>query len=109
MRENVVEIGFLLSLLDRAYNKKSWHGPNLRGAIRRVTARQAVWRPRPGRKCIWEIVQHCAYWKYAVRRHLLGGQRGSFALKGSNWFSLPGDIGEKSWRAALALIDDEHD
>src|SRR5437879_1186142 len=39
---------FLLTLLDEAFDKRSWHGPNLRGAIRGVTAEQAAWRPRPG-------------------------------------------------------------
>src|SRR4051812_41993383 len=30
------EITLLLQLLDEAYDHKAWHGPNLRGAIRRV-------------------------------------------------------------------------
>jgi hypothetical protein len=37
---------FLLELLDEAFDKKSWHGPNLRGAIRGITPEQAAWRPR---------------------------------------------------------------
>jgi hypothetical protein len=32
----------LLDSLDEAFDKKSWHGPNLRGAIRGVTAVQAA-------------------------------------------------------------------
>ena len=31
--------------LDEAFDKKSWHGPNLRGAVRGATAAQAAWRP----------------------------------------------------------------
>ena len=81
-------VAMLLDLLDEGYQRKSWHGPNLRGSIRRVTAGQAAWRPAAGRKCIAEIVVHAAYWKYTVRRRILNEKRGSFPLKGSNWFAL---------------------
>ncbi len=37
------EIELLLGLLDEAFDKKAWHGPNLRGALRRVTARAAAY------------------------------------------------------------------
>ncbi len=60
----------LLDLLDEAFDKKSWHGPNLRGSIRGVTAQQAAWRPGPDRHNIWELTLHAAYWKYVVRRRL---------------------------------------
>ncbi|HMF10720.1 MAG TPA: hypothetical protein VKE94_00390, partial [Gemmataceae bacterium] len=60
----------LLFLLDQAFDKKAWHGPNLRGAIRRVSVAQAGWRPGPSRRSIADIVVHAAYWKYAVRRRL---------------------------------------
>ncbi len=78
------EISHLLDLLDEAYNRVAWHGPNLRGSIRGVTAREATRSPRAGRHNIWEIVVHAAYWKYTVRRRLVGEKRGSFSQKGSN-------------------------
>ena len=102
------EIEHLLGLLDEAYNRAAWHGPNLRGSIRGVTAREAALSPRAGRHNIWDIVVHAAYWKYAVRRKLLGEKRGSFSLPGSNWFDRPTDRGEKAWRADVALLDREH-
>ncbi len=74
----------VLALLDEAYEKKTWHGPNLKQSIKGVTAKQAAWRPEPRRHNIWEVTLHAAYWKYAVRRRIEGGKRGSFALKGSN-------------------------
>jgi hypothetical protein len=46
--------------------------------------------------------------KYVARRRLLGEKRGSFALKGSNWFARPVDLSEKAWKADLALLDQEH-
>lgn len=102
------EIALLLRILDQAYEKKAWHGPNLRGSIRGLTAPQAAWRPRPDRHSIAEIVAHAAYWKYAVRRRLRGDKRGSFPLKGSNWFPLPVPLSEQVWREYVALLETEH-
>lgn len=99
---------FLLKMLDEAYEKKAWHGPNLRGSLRGLTARQAAWRPAPGRHNIWEIAVHAAYWKYAVRNRLLRGKRGAFPLKGSNWFRRPIESSEAAWRADVALLAAEH-
>ena len=50
---------------------------------------------------------HAAYWKYVVTRRLTGEKRGSFALKGSNWFARP-TADEDSWRADLRLLEDCH-
>lgn len=103
------ELGVLLASIDQAYNRKSWHGTNLRGSLRRVSARTAAWRPAPGRHNIWELTVHAAYWKYAVWRRLTGEARGSFTLKGSNWFTRPeGDDAEAPWRADVALLDRTH-
>ncbi len=102
------EIEHLSGLLDEAYNRAAWHGPNLRGSIRGVTAREAALSPRAGRHCIWEIVVHAAYWKYTVRRRLSEEKRGSFSLPGSNWFDRSKDRNEKAWRADVALLEKEH-
>lgn len=100
----------VLSLLDEAYEKKTWHGPNLKQSIKGVTAKQAAWRPGPGRHNIWEVALHAAYWKYAVRRRMEGGKRGSFVLKGSNFFARPEKDGdtEAAWVADKRLLEDEH-
>jgi hypothetical protein len=100
----------LLALLDEGYSRKTWHGPNLRQSLKGVSARQAAWRPAPGRHNIWELALHSAYWKYAVRRRIEGGKRGSFILKGSNFFPRPekGKTTEAAWRADLALLGREH-
>lgn len=81
----------LLSVLDEVFDHKSWHGTNLRGSIRGLSAEQATWRAQPARKNIHEIVLHCAYWKYTVRWRLTGEKRGIFSLLGSNWFTRPID------------------
>jgi len=96
----------LLRFLDQAYNRKSWHGTNLRGAVRGLTSEQARWRPAKGRHNIHELVVHAAYWKYAVANRLLRGTRGAFALKGSNWFDR--SAGDRQWPEDVALIDRVH-
>jgi hypothetical protein len=100
----------VLALLDEGYKKKTWHGPNLRQAIKGVSAKQAAWRPGPGRHNIWEETLHAAYWKYAVRRRIEGGKRGSFALQGSNFFMRPemGRANEAAWRGDKQLLEKEH-
>jgi len=99
----------LLQTIDESYNQHAWHGVNLRGSIRGLTAKQAAWRPSPVRHNIWEIVLHCAYWKYVVRRKLLGERKGSFPLKGSNWFVRPNVTSEKAWRTDIELLELSHE
>jgi len=102
------EIKILLACLDQAYDRKSWHGTNLRGALRGLSMKLAAWRPAPRRHNIWEIAVHAAYWKYAVYRRLTGEARGSFALKGSNWFARPQELTETAWRVDLRLLAETH-
>lgn len=102
------DLSLLVAALDEAFNKPSWHGPNLRGALRGVDAEQAVWRPQPQRHCIWELTLHAAYWKYVVRRRITGEKRGSFQLKGSDFFPIPDPPIAVAWRTAVAILDAEH-
>jgi DinB superfamily len=106
----VNSVQIVLALLEEGYEKKTWHGPNLKQSIKGVSAKQAAWRPGPGRHNIWEVTLHSAYWKYAVRRRLEGGQRGSFALEGSNFFPRPekGKLSDAAWKADKALLEREH-
>jgi uncharacterized damage-inducible protein DinB len=100
-------IDLLLLQLDQAYSRKSWHGTNLRGSIRGLTAEQVVWRPQPDRHNVQEIAVHAAYWKYTVTRRLTGEKRGSFALKGSNWFERQAPDAA-AWRADQQLLEASH-
>jgi hypothetical protein len=102
------EVRLLLAILDQAYDHPSWHGTNLRGSIRRVSPGQAAWRSSPARHNIWELVVHAAYWKYAAWRRLTGVSRGSFPLKGSNWFPRPEETTDRAWRSDKALLDQMH-
>jgi uncharacterized damage-inducible protein DinB len=102
------DLALTVTILDQAYDRRSWHGTNLRGSIRRVSPDQAAWRPGSDRHNIWEIVVHAAYWKYVVQRRLTGGLRGSFPHTGSNWFPRPTDAGGATWEADVALLDAMH-
>jgi hypothetical protein len=98
----------LVALLDEAFQRKSWHGTNLRGSLRGISAAEAAWKPNKNRKCIWEHTLHTAYWKYVIRRKLTGEKRGAFELQGSNWIALPADRSEASWRASIGILENEH-
>jgi hypothetical protein len=99
----------LLNALDQAYDRQSWHGTNLRGSLRGLTPAEASRRPGPGRHNIWELVVHCAYWKYAVWRRLTGAKRGSFPLDGSNFFRRPLAVTDEAWQSDLRLLQAMHD
>lgn len=101
-------VDMLLLMLDQCFDQKAWHGPHLKASIRGVDAKQAAWRPQRGRHSIAEQVLHAAYWKYAVRRRLRGEKRGSFPLKGSNWFEVPDRLGESDWEMHKQLLHEQH-
>jgi hypothetical protein len=74
-----------------------------------MKCQEAAWRPAPDRHNAWETVVHAAYWKYVVRRRILGERRGGFPLSGSNWFPRPADPSEHAWKQDLALLKSTHD
>ena len=102
---NITEL--LLATIDAGYDRRSWHGPNLRGALRGVSIAEAAWRPAFGRHNIWELAVHSAYWKYDIRRRLTGESSRAFALEGSNFWSRPVEGTLKEWKDDLALLDAE--
>lgn len=105
------DIAALLYLLEQSFDRRAWHGPNLCGSLRGLSARDAAWRPARGRHNIWELALHCAYWKYCTRRRLMGEKRGGFPIKGSNFWVRPqeGRVAlDKDWDETVALLDDQH-
>lgn len=104
------EITTILEMIDQAFDRRSWHGTNLKGSIKGMNAAEAAWRPGPGRHNVWELVVHAAYWKYIVRRRLLSEAKGSFPLKGSNWIERPDEDGvsELKWKSDIKLLVQTH-
>lgn len=97
----------LLGLLDEAFDRPGWHGPNLRAAVRGVRPAQALWRPGPGRHSIWELVLHVAFWEHTVLRRI-GGTNEAFPRSPRNWPAVPGEPSARAWKADLALLDETH-
>jgi hypothetical protein len=95
----------LLELLDRGFDKVSWHGANLMGALRGVDAAGAA-RSFRGRKSVWEQALHAAYWKQRVINRLVGTQK--FGRKGGNWPPLPAKVTEAAWREDLRFLQETH-
>src|SRR6187397_2555100 len=91
----------LLQALDTAFEKKSWHGTTLMGALRGVDAAKAI-RSVYGRKSVWEQALHAAYWKQRVLNKLAGPSR--FPRRGSNWPAPPAAADEAAWQADLELL-----
>jgi len=94
--------------IGEGYDRRAWHGPNLRVALRDVKLEEALWRPGPGRHSIWELVLHCAYWKHRVTVRVTG-VRTKFGRTGADWPRLPPEPGESAWRADLALLEAAHE
>jgi uncharacterized damage-inducible protein DinB len=103
----MTEIELIVVQLEQAFRKRSWHGTNLSGAIRGIKHEEAAWRPAPDRHNIWELIVHCAYWKYSVYRRFAGGKL-SFELKGSNWFVRPEEPSDAELRADVTLLKNYH-
>jgi hypothetical protein len=106
VRVSAGERALLLRLLQEGYGARAWHGATLGAAVRGIAAADAFRRPSAGRHNIHEIVVHAAYWKYVVRRRLVGADEG-FPLPGRDWFPSP-TPGERAWRAARTLLQAEH-
>lgn len=109
-RTERARIQLLVIALEQAYRRKSWHGTTLRGALSRVDATMAAWRPEPERPNVWEIAVHAAYWKHNVWRRVAKDEAPPFPLAGSNWFPRPEtDPGERAWKRDLQLLTRMHE
>lgn len=99
---------YLLRLLDETFDGPAWHGPALATVVRGFSARQAAWRPVPGRRSAWEIVLHCAYWEHRVHERVAPGTAVPFPRVGANWPDLPEEVTTARWRADVALLKSVH-
>ncbi len=101
-------IGLLIQVLDEAFVAKGWQGATLSGAVRGLTHRQALWRPRPGRHNVWELVLHTAFWKHVVRERVAGGTRTPFPRGPRNFPRIPAQADAAAWKADVALLRRQH-
>ena len=101
-------IKLLLRQLDQAFDVRSWHGPNLMGALRGSDYEMLAWRPQPDRHNINELAVHAAYWKYRVVRLISATAPRSFDLSGSDFFPRRRAPTAAEWNADLKLLRDWH-
>lgn len=109
----MAEIEALLLAVEQAYDRRAWHGPNLKSSLRGVTVEEASWRPQAGRHNVWELAVHAAYWKYRVLRKLAADAPASFDEAGSNFFERPSPgqsakDREDAWTRDHGRLDDWH-
>jgi hypothetical protein len=104
-----LRIKLLLQVLDQAYARQGWHGATLKGALRGLTVERALYKPKPDRPDIWELILHTAYWKYIVRRRLTADKTLKFPRKPSNFPAVPSDPTGADLKQDLALLQEEHD
>ena len=98
------------AILGSPPGRRPWRGgPSITGCTRAVTPAMATWHPQWCTRSIWELSLHMAYWKYVVRRKLRGDKRGSFPLKGTNWFPVPARLSEAHWEQYKQILEDQHD
>ena len=90
---------------------RPWYGgTSLFGTLRGVSAEQAAWRAPGHDHSLWQLLLHCAYSRYTVRRAFVGGGlRGDFPRRGGYWASPPGVPDEAAWRADRELLKAEHE
>lgn len=100
----------LLENVQPRAGRGSWHGgPTAIGSLRGVTVEQGSWTPAPGRKSIWQLALHIAYWKYAVRRRLEGGSEARFPRAPANWPRVPRPADADAWARDVALLKQQHE
>ncbi len=91
----------VLDHLDHTFEKEAWQ-PSLAMAVEGLTARQAAWKPAPGRHSIWQIVRHVTLWKQGVLAGLEGRSLEEQALERADWKEASGD--DAAWQADVRAL-----
>ena len=100
---------FFKDILEEAYYRKAWHGPNLHSSLKGVGADAALRRPSKGRHNIYEITVHSSYWIYRVIRRIKKSTEIKFPLKGTNWFESPNTLSETEWIKQKKILNSFHE
>jgi uncharacterized damage-inducible protein DinB len=66
------EADLVVERLRTTFEGRAWHGPPFTVQLEGVDAGQAKAHPIEGRHCIWEIVNHAAFWMEKTRGALEG-------------------------------------
>jgi hypothetical protein len=80
-------------LLERMFRAQpGWEHPPLLSLLAGLTVEQALWRPTPDRRCIWQYVRHMLAWQTFVLQRLRGDAPPAFS---DPWPDLP-DTGDEA-------------
>ena len=104
-----IEKSFFKNLIEEAYYRKAWHGPNLHSSLKGITAEEALVRPGKQRHNIYEITVHAAYWVYRVINRISKDSGLKFPIKGSNWFESPDTLTDTEWKKVKKSLNELHD
>ncbi|GAB5536364.1 MAG: hypothetical protein Rubg2KO_26130 [Rubricoccaceae bacterium] len=91
MPADSARLAALRNALDRAFDKPSWHGPNLGDALRDLSEDAASWRPAPEAHNAWELIVHADYWTFRVHQHVAEAAPSEFSEPGDNFFERPAE------------------
>ncbi|MFM9995386.1 MAG: DinB family protein [Phycisphaerales bacterium] len=95
----------LVSWWDEAWKTGLWAAAWGK-AVAGLTPKQAAWSPGPGRKSIWQQVNHVVFWRTMALRRLRGGQGPSdLEMKRGNWAG-PTKVTPAAWRATVKRFAD---
>jgi hypothetical protein len=94
--------------LDAVFYGEAWHGAALLPTIRTFGPAEAVQENNEGYSP-WQIVLHCAYWKFFVRRAISSdGASLSFPRQPDDFPDLPAERTQAAWQADIDFLATEH-
>ena len=94
-------------IIEEGFGPGAWHGADLRAAITDVSAKDALWRPAPGRHNIAEVAVHHAATVRSVIGQLTGSDEPVFPLEGSDWYEISNERRMK-WSSIVDLVESQH-
>jgi uncharacterized damage-inducible protein DinB len=99
----------LVNILDDGFSGKGWQGPsNLVNTVENLTLDQLTFSSSHEGYSIWQIALHCVYWKWYVRKILVGQEAGNFQRSPADFPSLPTVINLETWQKDFDLLLAEH-
>jgi uncharacterized damage-inducible protein DinB len=93
----------ILVAFEYCYLHDGWVNP-LAEALEGVTAEEALWRPGPEGKGIWDIVNHLAAWNENIVERVKTDEKSARPKEGA-WPSPPGSPDEEAWEQAKVRLN----
>jgi hypothetical protein len=99
----------LIDIIDDAFNKIAWQGPmHLINIIEQLSFDQIIYSATTEGYCVWQLVLHCAYWKWNVANLLVNGKLDEFPRKPDDFPYLPEIKSVTNWEKDYNLLIEQH-